>query len=319
MLPSEAHVDQLLTDFALGYKPQAGRFVADQIFQSVGVPKQSDKYNIFLPEHADDHAARSKRNADGSYNRIKMTKSDTTFFCDDRGLETEILDPVVANSDTGINAEQRGTLLVTEAILLANEVNAAAIIAATPPTDDAAFSDGSTLQWSHPSADILGQVEDMQNGIEGRTLGSRAQRMLISSDVWSKLKVHPQILARITGGSTVDKVAKVSQQLVADLFEVDQIIIARARKNTANQGANRVFSRIWSDMVLLYVFAETPDLETEAYGIQFNWKEDTGGQKYIVEKYRDERKRSGIIRNRGYFGEKIVGADFAARRTNVIQ
>lgn len=317
--PSDVRVDQTLTDFAIGYRPQSPRFVADEVFQTVRTANRSDKYWTFLPEYADDHSARAARNADGSYNRIQMNLSNDTYFCDDRGLDTEILDPVTADAANGLSLEEKHTLLVTEGLLLANEINAVAAIDATPPTSNTALTTGNSLQWSHPSSDVIGQVEEMHDGIEGRTFGARANRMLISSDVWAKLKVHPQILARISGGSTVDKSARVTEQLVADLFEVEKIVVARARKNTAKQGQTRSFGRVWSNRVLLYVYANQPDMQTEAYGIRFNWTGDTGGQKLVIEQYRDETKRASIIRARGYFDEKITGADFAAQKTNVVE
>ena len=46
LTPSAVHIDQPLTNLTLAYVQEQSNFIADKVFPTVGVNRQSDKYYL---------------------------------------------------------------------------------------------------------------------------------------------------------------------------------------------------------------------------------------------------------------------------------
>src|SRR5690606_26704004 len=61
-------------------------------------------------------------------------------------------------------------------------------------------------------------------------------------DIWNILKVHPRLLDMIRG----NRDGMLTREMFAQWFEIDELLIGKARHDTANDGqASASYSRIW--------------------------------------------------------------------------
>ena len=73
LTPSAVHVDQPLTNLTLAYAQSQENFIADKVFPTVGVSKQSDKYYIYDRANMNRTGDVAKLAPRTEVNRIGMT------------------------------------------------------------------------------------------------------------------------------------------------------------------------------------------------------------------------------------------------------
>lgn len=124
-------------------------------------------------------------------------------------------------------------------------------------------------------------------------------------------------LVKYTGQLDSHTVMKLLPQL-AEIFQIERIIVAKAPiKNTGLLGGDPVFTRIWDPTkVLLTRVYDGPDLESPEpfYGRTVMWSAEAGplpgadgdGMGVIVEEYREETRRGGVIRARTNYEIKKI-------------
>jgi len=110
-----------------------------------------------------------------------------------------------------------------------------------------------------------------------------------------------------------------SKELLAELFGVSRIEVARGRYNTADQGLAASLSDIWDDdYVWIGLAADAPDdlgsdpLQPSA-GYSFLWSEmmeDDGGEDYpiMTTMFRDDDREGQIVRGKTWIGVKTANA-----------
>lgn len=334
--PSDAHIDSTLSTFSMGYRPN--RFIADKIVPIITVAKKSDKYFLHGAEEFDNiNTLRAPRSP---YQRIQHTYSNTTYSCAEHGLEDPIDPDTVANADAPLQPAQDASKKVLRTLLLRKEIEVMTeITSTTPPTTSNALS-GSD-RWDDPNSDPLGQIDDDRDAIRSY-LGEEPNALVLGPAVWKKIKRHPQILNAIKGGATVSNPAKVTKELLAEIFEVKQVIVGGAIYNQSKQGQTASFTDVWGKIaLLLYVPEEAPGIEDTVFAAQFIWNYGEGGtpgmqaiaaaareaaqvdngaslMPIISERYFENAVRADVVRNRFYSDVKVTGQGFAALRTTVV-
>ena len=306
-LHSDVHVDRPLSNFAVEYRNM--KMIADMVSPFVPVNNKSDSYFTYtkkdkftLPE--------TVRGPKAEANEVDWSTSTSTYGCVDHALRNFLPDGIVANSDPGVNPRQRSTAQLIDLILLAYE-RVIATLATTAGNYATAYK--TTLsgadQWSEPdTSDPIGNIDDGKAAcfIEPNTL-------ILGAEVWNKLKRHPAILDHVKGGANVDKPSLVKPALIAEVFELDQVLIGRAKYNSANKGATASYSYVWGkDAVLAYIEPGT-SLDGVSAWKSFRWKQMSTDAVYKVRRYRDESKGGGgeYIEVETSYDEVAVCADVA--------
>lgn len=312
--PSQVTLNTGLTNFALGYAPQAGRFIANELAPVIPVGKIAGSYFVYGQEHLDDQSAIAKRHRDGSYARVDHAMSSGTYSCEDYGLEEVIRDPVQANADSGIDPMQDAAMIIREQMLLAQEIRlAAAVAAATGLAYDAAAG----TVWTTSTSDPVGDVKTLMDAVLNNT-GANANVLTMNLAVFNALRVHPDVLDRIKYGGTTASPAIVTANMLAQLFGVDKVVVGSAVKNTSKQGQNRSLSAVWASSVIALHNPGVPAMGIPCFAAQFSWRGDTGGQDLVAETYRDDSRRGEVVRVRQYRDEVICGPLFGARLSSVV-
>ena len=86
------------------------------------------------------------------------------------------------------------------------------------------------------------------------------------------MKVHPAILERVKFGGTTANPANVTENVLAQLFGVDRIVIDQTVQNKAGlgQAANMQFIGDPNSFLLAYA-TDTPSIEEPSAGYIFTW------------------------------------------------
>lgn len=297
------HVDQRLTDVSINF-PQK-EYAAFVLFPETPVMKGADEFTIYnkinLFQSPDDNVGKYSE-----ANELKIGSSTDTYSVRNRALKGFIAEEDRDNYDQPLDPEIDEVEALTAAILNNREIRAHALAATISQTASP------STKWSAggtPIADIEAAAQAMF---------MRPNVAVISEPVWNVLKNHSEIIARFGGGFTATKV--VTAEMVASIFELDRIVVARARYSTARPKNAAALAYIWAkDMILAYV---EPSLgrKRPTFGRLFAQKL-AGGPTFRVRKWMDENKGVGgatVIQVEHRSIEKVVADAFGFALTACI-
>ena len=312
LTPSDGHVDVPLTNLTIAYMQAAENFVADKVFPMVSVSKQSDKYYKYSREGLRDGdvtvlAPRTE------VNRVGMALSTDSYFADVRGLGMDFDEQTLANEDTALELRSQGANVLMEKIMIDREVRwASAFFSAgiwgTDITPGNLWSDYTN---STPIVDVTTGRRTMQLA----SGGYKPNTMVVGKEVRDVLINHPDILARLNGGSTVSNPALITDAKLAEIFEVENFYVMEAVRNTAAEGVTDAFGFIGGKNALLTYTPSTMGLRTPGAGAIFCWDSIPGvsGMGITVESFSDDAlKRQQIaelIQVKSSDDMKLIGSE----------
>lgn len=96
--------------------------------------------------------------------------------------------------------------------------------------DSTAPSTGQFIKFSNDNSDPIAFVDNEKtemNQISGRT----PNRMALGINVFNSLKVHPAVLERVKYGGSTANPASVTENVLAQLFEVEKVAVLRSIMN----------------------------------------------------------------------------------------
>jgi len=299
---SMAHVDHALTEVSIAYRN--AQFVAGEIFPSIPVTKQSNKYFIYSKDNLRflDDARRPGARA----NEIEWTLSSDTYFCEGHALAQAIPDELRANADQAIDVDVDTTEILTDLIYLQRE-----IVVAGKATDPTVITQNTTLsgqnQWSDfTNSDPIKAVEDQKPTIQ-KQVGQLPNALLVSYPVFQALRNHTKILDRFK----YTQVAVIQPDHLKAAFNVDYFLVGSAVKNTAKEGATDNLDYVWGKNAILFYRPPTPGRRTVSLGYQFTWLFGANTNGFLVKRYRDESRSSDIVEVQLYYDAKVVAPNAA--------
>lgn len=303
----DLHVDRLMTNISLAYMNKATSYVAQRVFPIVGVDRQSDKYASYTK--ADFFRRQLKKRAPGTpAQEVSFRVStDNTFYCDVISGEYPVPYQVASNTDAPFNNRRDATMLLTQLGLIEREIDWAtkffgAGIWGTDITPGTLWSaNGST-----PLVNIeVGMKTVLQN------TGLKPNKLVLGYEVWSILKNHADIVARVNAGQTPNGPAQVTRQALAQLIEVDEILVMESIKNTAAEGQAASMSFIGGKHALLVYAAPSPSLMLPSGGYTFTWTAFPGANAAggRIDTYNDNKLSSEVHRFEMAYDQKKVAAD----------
>lgn len=277
--PGDVHVNRPLTNILVGYMQNASAFVADQVFPNVPVAKQSDRYFVYnIGDFYRDTMAKRAPGTESAGDGFGLDNT-PTYFCDKWALHKDIDDDLRANADDPLNLDRDTTLFLAQKAMLNRETNFVTNYFSTgiwtganvDVTGVSASPAGNTvLQWNDTNSTPITDVKTYATTVQGKT-GYRPNKIVLGRQVWDKLSEHPDIVARIQYSSSNTNPAIVSKQAVAALFELDQVLVMEAVKNSAAQGATDSIAFIGGKSALLVYAAPSPSIMEPSAGYTFSW------------------------------------------------
>lgn len=315
---SSLHVDSALTNLSVAYRQSANNFIADVVFPNVPVRFKSDEYYKFnrADWNRDEVTVRAPgtESAGGGFN-----VSTETYTAKVHAFHKDVTDQDRANADPAINLDRAAVDFVMHKMMLAKEIDWASAYFTTGVwgTDITGVasgpSTGQTIKWSDTtSGDPIGDIEAAIIAMEEDT-GYSPNTMVIGRKVMSALKNHPDIVDRVKyATSTTDNPAKVNERTLAALFGIDRILVSRAVKNTANEGATEASAFVTGSNALLCYAAPAPSLMEPSAGYTFSWTGylNAGNAMGIAtSRFRMDHLKSERIEAEMAYDQKVVSSD----------
>lgn len=293
---------------------QAG-FVALQIFPAIEVPKAIGRFPMLLIESLlQEHD--TARASGGVYPRGQggKTGADITWSTTEHGYEELIDDRELELYRDFFDAELLAAKRARDQVLRNHERRVCALASGSSITGATAAG----TAWTSTSATPIANVRTAKLAIYDRT-GLQPNALVIPYNRFEHLKDNPEIVDRMKYQGFVDvRRENITAQMLASVFNVEQVIVAGAQRNSANEAAAATLAPIWPvATALLAVVARTSDHKEPCVGRTFHWGEDGSTIGGVFESYRDEPRRSSVVRNRMETDEKLIYEGLGQRITGI--
>lgn len=309
---SQIHIDAALTDISIAYMQDAKNFVNSKVFPVIPVKKQSDKYFIYskgdtLRIHTQIREAGTE-SAGAGYDLDK-----DNYYCDPFALHTEVTDKDRDNADDPLDLDRDATEFVTQDILMKREKDFFDSYFTTGlwDTDAQGVGAGPTgdqfLQWDLAGSNPVTDVETMLETITSKTGADPSMVTLtLSPTVWRIVKNHAEVLDRIKHTQT----GIVTEQLLAEVLGIKQVLVARGVYNSAAKGATPVVGYMAPAKSALLTYApERPSMKKPSAGYTFNWTGYNAGESVAVFKFYIKARRADRIEVEDAYDQKLVASD----------
>lgn len=318
---NSVHVDAILTNISVAYLQNQDNFIADKVFPVVPVDKKSDKYFTYTKN--DWFRDEAQRRADGTESAGSGYNLSTgTYSADVWAFHKDVGDQTVANADAPLNPLREATEFVTRRLLLRKEIQFVSDFFTTGVWADdvtgvaGAPSSGETKQWSdYSSSDPINDIEAGKSEILSST-GMEANTLVLGYEVFRQLKNHPDLVDRIKYTSS----QTITEDMLARMFDLDRVLVAKAVKATNNEGASDAYSFAYGKSALLCHTASAPGLLTPSAGYTFSWTGVSGGigSTIGVSSFRMESLKAERVEAEMAFENKVIGADLGYFWTTIV-
>lgn len=251
--PKEIHVDAILTNIAVQYRNKA--FVADEILPVLPVQKKSDKFYIYnKPDRFSIHPTVLAPKAEA--NEVDWSISTDTYSCTNHALRDLVTAEEEANADSPITPRIDTVEYLTDIMLLAREKRVRDTLYAGLSYDTP------TTKWNAEGSD---PIKDIETAKESMFLDPNI--IVIPRAVFAVLKNHQKIVDRVKYSQR----GVITPDLLAELFEVDRVVIAVSRYNSAKPGKTPVYEDVWGKDVYLAYVDPRPGAKKVTLGHTFRW------------------------------------------------
>ena len=237
-----------MTQIAMAEKPKD--FIADMVLPRVN---SAYKFEYTKGENEDQFTIPDVRaSRAGRLNEVEFGATLASAVTDDYGLLTFVPERDISEAqrqDSAWDPMAQASMGATQLIHLAREKRVADIVFNTanyPATNRAVVA--SAQQWDEAAADPVGVIMDALD-----VPITRPNSMVIGQAVYTKLRQHPKLVEAVkaVGGGAGGTPGIVSRQAIADLFELDRILVGATWRNSAKRGQDASYSRLWGKFCAL--------------------------------------------------------------------
>lgn len=314
---SAVHINAPLTNISVAYLQDLDGFIAGKVFPEVPVQKISDYYFTY-PKQQWFRTDAQERGPSTESAGTGYEQSSDSYFCKRYAVHKDVDDLVRSNTDKPLDADRDATELVTRHLILKREKSWATSYFTTGLWTGSSTGSDITpgTKWDNasgtPIADIRTQMDAMR-----RKTGFMPNKLVLPSVVWTKLQDAADFIDRISVNTT----RIVTPQLLAQILELDEVLIARATNDTAIEGATASMADvIGTDDALLVYAPPRPGILTPSAGYTFTHVGYLGaganGQR--MKKFRMEQIASDRIEGEMYYDMKLVASDLGVYFDDVL-
>lgn len=314
--PGDVHVNTPLTNISIAMLQKASNFIGTRAFPNIPVSKQSDAYYTYDRGYFNRDEMKERAPGTESEGSGYNVDADATYFCRVYAFHHDIPDQRRANADTALAPDREATALVTQKALIKREKLFAerymvAGVWTNQKSGHAATEDATnTVFWNSASSNPIETVRAAKRSVLEST-GFTPNKLVLGKAVYDALLDHPDIIDRLKYGQTSGQPAMANANRLAQLFEIDEILVSEAIVNTANEGAANAHSFIVGKHALLCYAAPEPGLMTPTAGYTFSWNGymGAGAEGTRIKQFRMENLASDRVEIEMATVCKLVSAD----------
>ena len=294
-------VDPVLSNILIGYKQEASRFIASQIFPVVPVDEKSGTYYLFDKKYwmTDEM---QERVPGTEYMRAEFAASTTTYDTVQFALATPVADEIKNASQAPMDLETAAVEFLAQKSLIRKE---RAFSGTFMTTGVWGTSDTTTTDWDDfVSGDPVGAVILAVRTVSLAT-GISPNTIALGDVVHQAVVNHPDIIDRVkyVQMPTVEAVSSA----LASLMGVGKYIVGKAGYNTANIGQDFSAGAIIDDDALVCYVEPNPGIFKASAGYTFAW--GGGGGDGVIINSRDDLNDANLIKTKEQWDQKYVASD----------
>jgi len=261
------------------------------------------------------------------YRRGDFEMSKFSYATDEYGWEEALDDRTLRVFADLLDAEAVHAQRAMDFVMRNFEIAVAAALYDVNTWTGAALTTAITNEWDEnhvsdaiPIQDVEGAKQKVRDGS-----GLEPNALICNRKQFFGLRACDQItgLIKYHGG---DDPKRITPQMVAQILDLDFVLVAGGIKNTGVEGAAASLSGIWSDeYAMVAKVAITDDPQEPCVGRTFMWSEDGPGAPgsdesiaVMVEEYREENRRGSVLRARSDYDIVVMYPEAAHLLSNVI-
>lgn len=282
------HIERNLTNYSQRIKNP--NFVNERLFPPMMVKFEADKYIVYGTEHFNLIETVRANGAESA--QIDWTFTESNYFAEEHSARDIVTDRDRANADKPLTLDVDTLELVSDAVMLRKEYDAAQIA-----RDTANYTNGNTSalsgtsQWSdYSNSTPLDDFKTAQLSVfqQARVY---TNTVVLPYEAAITLAYHPTILelVKYTHGNLLQTLegGLGEGMLPKKLFGMD-VVVAGAAYNSANPGQQDSLSDVWGKDVIFAYVEKAPKLKSISYGKTFRT------EKY-VRKWREESRHGDWV------------------------
>lgn len=304
----DLHVDQLMSDIAINYRPSG--MIADAIAPIVEVGKETDIYPVFSRAEAfsieDDLRARGQ-----PAKRITRSVSSASYLAKNYALSQPVYIEDRANMDAALQFElETGAARYLVDKLTLNWDRRVLSTVGSASNVSTGFLCGSSwigATQGDPISMIWRAMEQQQN-----LTAQKPNSILFGWRAWNyfrrNVNARNYVMGLNNGGGAVTRNA------TQEAFEVERLLVAGAFYNTANEAQAEVLTNNpIHDAVLIYYAPLAPSREAPSFMYSFRWNNPLFGTPFAVIRHPfDSKTRIEEMEASYYQDERVTGASYAS-------
>lgn len=298
----------LATFLEFDLESEKAGYIATQVFPVIDVQSQAGNFGK-IPIEQLLQQRDTRRAPGGGYARGNWTFEPATYATFEHGAEEPVDDREAEMFSEYFISEQISTMRAFSAVLRNAEERVANAVFNPSTWTGSSLTTAIVNEWDDaanctPLTDVEAAVQKIYDNS-----GLWANALVINRKVFRNLRNSAQVIDRIesNGAGNAAKASDITVQMLAAAFDLDHIIVAGTSRNGAVEGRAAAPTQIWSgEYAMVCRIATGPDMRDPCIGRTFHWSKDGSSIGGTVEQYRDETKRSNIIRVRHDVGEVVL-------------
>lgn len=260
-------IDPVLVGIVQAYNNNT--LIADQVLPRLNplLPREQFKYWTFdFGQFITLHDTKVGRKSEP--NTVEFNAKEVDSRTEDYGLDDVIPLADIANAPAGYDPRAFAAQKLIDLVQLDREVRVANKVmnAATYPAANKEALTG-TSKWNDPDSKPIVAVAAAAD-----SMIMRPNNAVMGRGVWTALRTNPSILRALTPSGTSDGYA--NKRAVADLLELDEIILGESWINIAKPGQDVQRHRAWGNHCVL--FHKAPLADTQSPTPTFGWTAQFG-------------------------------------------
>ncbi len=299
-------VNQVLSNVARGYQHEMA--IWQYLFPPVPVSARGGKIITFGTE--DFRAVNVRRAPGGDTQRVQFGYHDKDFNLVQRALDGVLPDEIGQEAmQVGIDKAALTVRKTMETISLQIEIEAARLATTASNYTNKVELD-EAKRWDKEGVDPTADIETAKEAVAD-AIGREPNTVIMGTNVWRALRRNETVRKEIR---QTENAARVRTEQVANLFDVQQVVIARCRSQAKAKGP---FVPLWGNNVIV-AYTELGSLQ-DAGMPSFGWTYRLGGYPEVAMPYYDPSAKSTVFpvttqdtpviagKDAGYLISKAVG------------
>ena len=300
MPQGSTRVSRPLTNVSIQYRNN--ETIYNKFMPELPVSKESDQYWIY---NKDFRLSDTTRANGAEANMVTHEYSTSSYSTVEHALKDVITDTDRANTDAPLNLDVDATEFLSDQILQRTEFETAKLLFTTTT-----YSNNATLNTATAWIRNTTTSAPIQNVLSAtnviiKTSGMRPNTVILGKDSTDALKENQNVHERI---KYVEK-SIVTEDLLASLFEVDNVYTGTMVRDTSQEGLASTISFIWGSDALVAYFAPRAGIRTKSAAMMF--RQSSKGQPMRVKKWRNEDVEGDMIEVQTKFIPKAVATNCA--------